>query len=50
MISSSKADVVWGLEYGMFEAGRVAHGGKERKEVLQTALIKPLPREKCNAT
>lgn len=30
--------------------GRVARGGKERKEVLQTALIKTLPREKRNAT
>lgn len=47
MISSSKADVVWGLECGMWEG---AHGGKERKEVLQTALIKTLPREKRNAT
>ncbi len=50
MISSSKADVVWGLECGMWEAGRVARGGKERKEVLQTALIKTPPLQKRNAT
>lgn len=43
MISSSKADVVWGLDFGMLEAGRVMCGGKERKEVLQMALIKTLP-------
>lgn len=35
----------------MWEAGRVAcGGGKERKEVLQTALIKTPPGEKRNAT
>lgn len=50
MISSSKADVVWGLECGMWEAGRVARGGKGRKEVLQTALINTLAREKRSAT
>lgn len=43
MISSSKADVVWGLEGGMWESGRVARGGKKRKEVLEMALIKTLP-------
>lgn len=47
MISSSKADVVWGLECGMWETGRVACGGLERREVLQMALIKTLPSRKA---
>lgn len=38
------------LECEMWEARRVAHGGEERKDVLQTALIKKLPREKRNTT